>query len=67
MKLGIPLLVLGVALLLLSIPLSILGIIAGTTRIQGNILEGLPPYLGVVGVIIGFVLTTIGAVRVFKN
>jgi hypothetical protein len=61
-------LVIGVALLILSIPFSIVGIITGVTRLtQGNVSGGIPAYLGIIGVILGFVLTTIGAVRVYKN
>ncbi len=68
MKLGIPLLVIGVALLLVSIPYSILTIFAGVIRItQSDLSGGLLAYSGIIGVILGFVLTTIGAVRVFKR
>ena len=68
MKLGIVLLVIGVALLLLSIPYSILGIISGVNQLQGGIVSGgISAYFGIIGVVAGFVLTTIGAVRVFKQ
>ena len=67
-KLGIPLLVVGVALLLISIPYSILSIIAGVNRLtQSDLSGGVLAYSGVVGVVVGFVLTTIGAIRVFKR
>ena len=70
MKLGIPLLAVGVLLLFLSIPYSIIGIIIGLDQAQSEL--SLPawvfsPYVGIIGVIAGFVLTTIGAVRVFKR
>jgi hypothetical protein len=68
MKLGIPLLVIGVALLIISIPFSILSIIAGVIRLtQSDLSGGVLAYLGIFGVIAGFVLTTIGAIRVFKR
>ena len=68
MKLGIPILVIGVALLLISIPYSILSIITGVIRLtQSNLSGGILAYSGVIGVVVGFVLTTIGAIRVFKR
>lgn len=68
MKLGIALLVIGVALLLISIPYSILGIISGVTRLtQANLSGGVLAYSGIVGVVVGFVMTAIGAIRVFKQ
>jgi uncharacterized membrane protein len=69
MKLGIPLLVVGIALLILSIPYSIINIFIGVTQLEeeGIVAGGFGAYLGVIGVIAGFVLTTIGAVRVFKR
>jgi hypothetical protein len=68
MKLGIPLLVMGVALLILAIPYSILGIISGVTQLEeGNISGGISAYYGIIGVVVGFVMTAIGAIRVFKQ
>jgi hypothetical protein len=70
MKLGIPLLVVGVLLLFLAIPYSIIGIIVGLNQAQGGagiVSFGFSPYIGLIAVIAGFVLTTIGAVRVFKR
>ncbi len=68
MKLGITSLVIGVALLLISIPFSILSIFAGFNRlIQSDLSGGVLAYAGIIGVVVGFVLTTIGAVRVFKR
>ncbi len=68
MKLGIALLVIGVALLILAIPYSILGIFTGVTQLEeGNISGGVPAYYGIIGVVAGFVMTAIGAVRVFKQ
>ena len=68
MKLGIVLLVIGVALLILSIPYSILGIISGITQLEeGIISRGVSSYIGIIGVVVGFVMTAIGAVKVFKQ
>ena len=68
MKLGIPLLVMGVALLILVIPYSILSIISGVTQLEeGNISGGVSAYYGIIGVVVGFVMTAIGAIRVFKQ
>jgi hypothetical protein len=70
MKLGIPLLVIGVLLLLFSIPYSIISIIVGLDQAQGGqglVSFGFSPYVGLIAVIAGFVLTTVGAVRVFKH
>ena len=68
MKLGIPILVIGVALLLISIPYSILSIITGVIRLtQSDLSGGILAYSGVIGVVVGFVLTAIGAIRVFKR
>jgi len=68
MRLGIPLLVMGVALLILAIPYSILGIIAAVTQLtQGNISGGVSAYYGIIGGVVGFVMTAIGAIRVFKQ
>jgi hypothetical protein len=68
MKLGIPMLVVGVVLLVASIPYSIVSIIAGVNQLsEGIVRGGLSAYYGVIGVVLGFVLTTIGATRVFKR
>ncbi len=68
MKLGIPILVIGVALLLISIPYSTLSIIMGVIRLtQSDLSGGILAYSGVIGVVVGLVLTTIGAIRVFKR
>jgi hypothetical protein len=68
MKIGIPLLVIGVLLLFLTIPYSIVMIFIGVSQLQGGTVSGgFLAYLGIIGVIAGFVLTTIGAVRVFKR
>ena len=68
MKLGIPILVIGVALLLISIPYSILSIITGVIRLtQSDLSGGFLAYSGILGVVVGFVLTAIGAIRVFKR
>ena len=68
MKLGIPLLVIGVALLIISIPFSILNIIGGISQLtQGDVSGGVPAYAGIVGVVVGLVMTGVGAIRVFKR
>jgi len=68
MKLGIVLLVMGVAFLILAIPYSIFGIISGVTQFEeGNISGGISAYYGIIGVVVGFVMTAIGAIRVFKQ
>jgi hypothetical protein len=68
MKIGIPLLVIGVLLLVLSIPFSVVLIVAGFTQVSsGDFSSRLLAYAPVAGVIIGFVMITIGASRVFKD
>jgi hypothetical protein len=68
MKLGIPLLVIGVLMLLASIPFSIISIIGGVNRLTvGDVSGGVLAYVPLAGVILGFILTTIGATRVFKD
>ena len=68
MILGIVLLVVGVALLLGAIPYSIVGIIAGVAQLEEGIVSGgISAYYGIFGVVVGFVMTTIGAVKVFKR
>ena len=68
MKLGIALLVIGVALLILAIPYSIWGIISGVNQLEEGIVSGGGiAYLGIIGVVVGFVMTAIGAIRVFKQ
>ena len=68
MKLGIPLLVAGVILLLGAIPYSIIGIITGYNQTQaGTVSGGLTAWLGLAGVVVGLIMTTVGAVRVFKR
>jgi hypothetical protein len=67
-KLGILLLVIGVLILVLSIPLSVVLIVGGFSQLSiGNISGGVLAYAPVVGVVLGFVLTTIGATKVFKD
>jgi hypothetical protein len=68
MILGIVMLVIGVALLILAIPYSIVGIITGVSQLEEGIISGgFPAYYGIIGVVAGFVLTAIGAIRVFKR
>lgn len=68
MKLGIAFLVIGVTLLILAIPYSIMSIIVAFAQLEGgNVSGGVSAYLGIIGVIVGLVLTGIGAVKVFKQ
>jgi hypothetical protein len=68
LKLGIPLLVIGVLLLLFSIPYSIIMIVGGMAQTtQGILSGGIMAYSPLALVILGFILTTIGASRVFKD
>jgi hypothetical protein len=65
---GIIMLVIGVALLILAIPYSIVGIVTGVSQLEEGIVSGgFPAYLGIIGVVAGFVLTAIGAIKVFKK
>jgi hypothetical protein len=67
-KLGIPLLVIGVLLLVLSIPFSIVLLISGFNNMTaGNMYGGVLAYAPIASVVIGLVMVTIGATRVFKN
>jgi len=55
-------------LLILAIPYLILGIVAGVAQLQvGNVSGGVSAYLGIIGVIVGLVMTGIGAMKVFKQ
>jgi hypothetical protein len=66
MKLGILLLVIGVGLLIASIPYSIMNIFNGFIRLnQYDLSGGFLAYSGIIGVVVGLVLTAIGALRVF--
>ena len=68
MKLGIPLLVIGMALLIIAIPFSILNIIGGVFQAtEGNFSRGILAYVGIIGVVAGILMTGIGITRVFKQ
>ena len=68
MKLSIAILVIGLILLFLAIPYSIVAMISGLTQAEsGNVSGGISSYLGIIGVVVGFVMTTIGAIKVFKR
>jgi hypothetical protein len=68
MKLGIPLLIVGILMLFFSIPFSVIMIVRGvTTLTEGSIINGLIAWSPLIGVVVGFILTTIGASRVFKD
>ena len=67
MKVNIAILVIGLILLFLAIPYSIVAMIFGLTRSQsGNVSGGISSYYGIIGVVVGFIMTTIGAIKVFK-
>jgi hypothetical protein len=67
-KFGIPLLVIGILLLIFSIPFSIVLIIGGVNRLTVGIISGgVLAYAPIAGVVLGFVLTAIGATKVFKD
>ncbi len=66
MKLGIPLLVLGIMTLLVSIPFSLWSIMTGALRLfQSDTSGGIWAFLPVVAVVAGFLMTAIGITRVF--
>ncbi len=68
MKLGISLLIIGIALLFISIPYSLWSMFTGVIRLaQSDFSGGILAYSGIVGVVVGFVLTAIGVTRVFKK
>ena len=68
MKLGIPLLVIGVLLLIFSIPFSVVLLMGGFNRLTvGDVSGGAPAYAGIAVGVLGMVMTTIGATRVFKD
>jgi hypothetical protein len=60
--------VIGLALLFLSIPYSILGMIFGLVQLEsGNVSGGVSSYYGIIGVVVGLIMTGIGAMKVFKR
>jgi uncharacterized membrane protein len=66
MKLGIAFLVIGILLLILAIPYSTVGIISGITQLEeGNISGEISAYYRIIGVIVAFMMTVVGVVRVF--
>ena len=68
MKLGITFLVIGITLLILVIPYSISSIIVAFVQLEGGgVSGGVSAYLGIIGVIVGLLLTGIGAMKVFKQ
>jgi hypothetical protein len=68
LKLGIPVLVIGLLVLFLSIPFSVIVLIIGFNQVTlGNISGGILAWAPIVGVVLGLVMTTIGASRVFKD
>ncbi len=68
MKIGLPLLIIGTLLLLACIPFSVMMLLNGFDQLTlGNISGGIPAYSPLIGVVLSFVMITIGASRVFKN
>jgi len=68
MKIGLVCLIIGILLLLSSIPYSIIALITGVNQLEEGIVSGgFPAYIGIIGVVVGFILTTIGVTRVFKH
>lgn len=68
MKPGIPLLVIGVLLLVFSIPFSVVLLIRGVNQLTlGDVSGGFLAYAGIAAAVLGMVMTTIGATRVFKD
>ena len=68
MKAGVILLVLGLILLFLSIPYSIVTMVFGLMQLQsGAVSTGISSYFGIIGVVVGFIMTAIGVVKVFKR
>jgi len=67
-KLGIPILVVGILLLFVSLPMSVFLVIKGVDSLAaGTVLGGAMAYAPVAGVVLGFLLTAIGATRTFKD
>jgi uncharacterized membrane protein YdjX (TVP38/TMEM64 family) len=65
-KLGIVFLVLGILLLLFTIPYSLVSIISGINQLErGEVSGGISGYLLIFGVVLGFVLTVIGATKIY--
>ncbi len=66
MKLSIALLVIGVLILIFIIPYSLISIISGFNQMeQGEVSGGVSGYLLIIGVALGFVLTVIGATKIY--
>jgi hypothetical protein len=66
MKRSIALLAIGVLLLILTIPYSLISIISGVKQLeQGVVSGGVSGYLLIAGVVLGFVLTVIGATNIY--
>jgi hypothetical protein len=63
---GIVFVVIGVLLLIITIPYSIIRMISGITELeQGQISGGIPGYLLIIGVVLGFVLIIMGATEIY--
>jgi hypothetical protein len=68
MKIGLPLLIIGTLLLLACIPYSVMVLLNGFDQLtQGNASGQILAYSPLAGVILSFIMITIGASRVFKN
>jgi hypothetical protein len=67
-KLGLLALIAGVLLLIISIPAIAVFMMGGFNQLVArNISGGVLAYAPIAGVILGFILTAIGATKVFKN
>jgi TRAP-type mannitol/chloroaromatic compound transport system permease small subunit len=65
-RLGIVFVVIGVLLLLVTIPYSIIRMISSITELeQGQVSGGIPGYLLIIGVVLGFVLIIMGATEIY--
>jgi hypothetical protein len=68
LKLGIPLLIIGVIMVVCSVPFSVILLMGGVNRLMvGDVSGGALAYAGIAAAVIGMIITTIGASRVFKN
>jgi hypothetical protein len=66
MKTSIVILVTGILLLIIIIPYSLVSIVSGIRQLeQGNVSGGISGYVLIIGVVLGFVLITIGATRIY--
>ena len=66
MKIGIALALVGMSILVFMIPYSLMNILSSLGELsEGRVSGGIPAYLLILGVFVGFVLTVIGATEIF--